>query len=54
MNLALLEKHAAGRASGLAGDWLFVVGLIVLLLVMAAIPFVLAGWLIGALGRILT
>ena len=54
MNLALLEKHAAEEHPASRGDWFFVVGLIVLLLVIAAIPFVLAGWLIGALGRILT
>ena len=54
MNLALLEKHAEEEHPASRGDWFFVVGLIVLLLVVAAIPFVLAGWLIGALGRILT
>ncbi len=54
MNLALLELHAQEEHPASAGDWVFVVGLTVLLLVMAAIPFVLLGWLIRSLGRILT
>jgi len=54
MNLAMLEKYAYEERPASAGDWLFVVGLIVLLVVMSAIPFILVGWLIRALGRILT
>jgi hypothetical protein len=54
MNLALLEKHAEEEHPASAGDWLFVVGLTVLLLLMAAIPFIVAAWLIRAVGRILT
>ena len=54
MNLAMLEKYAYEERPASAGDWFFVVGLIVLLLVVAAIPFMLLGWLIGAVGRILT
>ena len=54
MNLALLDLHAYEERTASASDWLFVVGLIVLLVVMAAIPFILVGWLIGVLGRILT
>ncbi len=54
MNLSMLEKYACEERPASAGDWLFVVGLIVLLVVMAAIPFVLIGWLIGAVGRLLT
>lgn len=54
MNLAMLEKYAYEERPASAGDWLFVAGLTLLLLVMAAIPFLLAGWLIRSLGRILT
>jgi hypothetical protein len=54
MNLAMLEEHAREERAASPGDWLFVVGLSALLIIMAAIPFVLAGWLIRSLGRILT
>lgn len=54
MNLAMLEKYAYEERPASTGDWLFVVGLIVLLLVVAATPILLLGWLIGAVGRILT
>ena len=53
MNLAMLEQYAYEDRPASAGDWLFVVGLTVLLVVMSAIPFILVGWLIRALGRIL-
>jgi len=49
-NLALLERHAYEERRPTAGDWLFVVGLIALLLVIAAIPFLLAGWLNNGVG----
>ena len=45
-NYALLERHAYEHRRPTAGDWLFVAGLIALLLVIAAVPFLLAGWLI--------
>jgi hypothetical protein len=46
-NLALLERYAYEQRRPSAGDWLFVVGLIVLLVVIAAVPFLLTGWLIS-------
>jgi hypothetical protein len=47
MNLALLERHAyEARRAGVA-DWLFVIAMIALLLAIAALPFVLAGWLLS-------
>jgi uncharacterized protein DUF4112 len=49
MNLALLERHAYEERRGSSGDWLFVVGLIVMLAVIAVTPFLLLGWLIGRL-----
>ena len=54
MNMVLLERHAQEEHPPSAGDWLFVIALTVLLLAMAAIPFIVAGWLIRAVGRILT
>ena len=46
-NIALLERHAYEQRRPSAGDWIFVVGLIALIGVIAAVPFLLAGWLIG-------
>ena len=46
-NLALLERHAYEERHAEAGDWVFVVAMIALLLAIAAIPFVLAGVLIS-------
>jgi hypothetical protein len=46
MNLALLEQHAYEERHGSAGDWLFVVGLSLILLLLAAAPFLLLAWLI--------
>ncbi len=37
-----------------AGDWLFVTALIVLLMVIAAVPFLLAGWLISVVASLLS
>jgi hypothetical protein len=52
MNLALLERHAYEERQPSKGDWLFVIGAIVLLLVVAVTPFLLLGWLLGAIGRL--
>jgi hypothetical protein len=49
-NYALLERHAYEHRRPTTGDWLFVTGLIALLLVIAAVPFLLAGWLITGVG----
>lgn len=53
-NLALLEEHAYEEKPGSAHDWLFVAGLTLVLLILAVVPLLLVGWLIAALGRILT
>ena len=53
-NFALLERHAYEQRRPSTGDWLFVIGLMALLLVIAAIPFLLAGWLISLAGSLLT
>jgi hypothetical protein len=45
-NYALLDRHAYEYRRPSAGDWVFVIGLIALLIVIAAVPFLLAGWLI--------
>ena len=43
MNLALLERHAYEEHRPSAGDWMFVVACVVLLVVIAAVPFLLLG-----------
>jgi hypothetical protein len=52
-NIVLLERHAYEQRRPSAGDWIFVVGLIALIVVIAAVPFLLAGWLIGLAGSLL-
>lgn len=49
MNMALLERHALSSRRASVGDWLFVAGIIVVLLLIAAAPFVLAVWLLTVL-----
>ena len=49
MNMALLERHALSSRRASLGDWLFVAGIIVVLLLIAAAPFVLAVWLLTVL-----
>jgi len=45
MNLALLDKHALEESGASRGDWLFVTGLTLIVLILAALPFLLA-WLL--------
>jgi hypothetical protein len=47
MNMALLERHAHEEHRGAPSDWLFVAAMILLLVVIAIVPFVMLGWLIG-------
>ena len=53
LNLALLERHAYEEHPASAGDWLFVVAMILLVVLIAAVPFIVAGWLIATVGRML-
>jgi len=50
-NMALLDRHATGRRRASAGDWLFVAGMTAIVITVALVPFVIAGWAIGAIGR---
>ena len=52
MNMALLERHAREEHPPSAGDWLFVAGAIALLLLLAAAPFVLLGWVVDLSARL--
>lgn len=51
-NLALLEQHAYEEHPASAGDWTFVIMAIALLLIIAAVPFLVVGWLIGVLSGV--
>ena len=46
-NMAMLDAHAYEERPASAGDWIFVLSLIVLVAVVALAPFLLAGWLVG-------
>ena len=48
-NFSLLEQHAFEERPATAGDWLFVIAMTVVLLVLAAVPFLLIAWVIRAL-----
>ena len=48
-NLALLEEHVYEERPGSAGDWTFVMVAFGLLLVIAAVPFLVLGWLLSVL-----
>jgi hypothetical protein len=49
-NLALVELHAYEERHAAAGDWVFVIGMMVLVMAIAVLPFLLAGVLISWLG----
>ena len=46
-NMALLERHAYEHHPASLGDWAFVLTMIVIVVLLAAVPFVIAGWLIS-------
>ncbi len=50
-NMALLERHAYEIRRASVGDWLFVVGLIAIVIAIAVVPLLLFTWLIHLLGR---
>ena len=47
MNMVLLERHAYEEHEAAAADWLFVAAMVLLLVLIAVVPFVVLGWLIG-------
>jgi hypothetical protein len=46
-NLALLEEHLYEERPASAGDWTFVVLAMGVVLILAAVPFLLVGWLLS-------
>lgn len=51
-NMALLERHAYEEHRASPADWAFVILMMVVLLVIAAIPFLVLGTLITAIGAL--
>ena len=47
LNMALLERHAYEEDPASLGDWAFVLTMIAIVILLAAVPFVIAGWLIS-------
>lgn len=47
-NLALLEAHAAEVRPASPGDWLFVVGVILAIVAIAALPLIVMYWVVHA------
>jgi len=47
LNMALLERHAYEDHPASFGDWVFVFTMIAIVILLAAVPFVIAGWLIA-------
>lgn len=47
LNMALLERHAYEEHEPSAGDWAFVAMCVALLVVIAAVPFLLLGWAVN-------
>jgi len=52
-NLVLLEQHAFEERGPSAGDWSFVIMSIALLLVIAAVPFLLLGWILSLISGLI-
>jgi Domain of unknown function (DUF4112) len=46
-NMALLERHAYEEHPASLGDWAFVLAMMAIVILLAAAPFVIAGWLIS-------
>jgi len=52
MNMALFERYAYEERSASPGDWMFVVGLTVVVAALGVLPFLLAGWIVSELVRL--
>ncbi|MQA30977.1 MAG: DUF4112 domain-containing protein [Luteitalea sp.] len=45
-NLALLERHAGQTGPATSGDWLFVIGVMAAILLVAALPILVMYWIL--------
>jgi Domain of unknown function (DUF4112) len=52
-NMALLERHAAHEHGAATADWLFVLVATLVIIAIAAIPFVIAAWAVGIIRQYL-
>jgi hypothetical protein len=52
-NLALLERHAEQEHRATTGDWLFVSMLTIVVIALASLPFIVAAWILTAVGQFL-
>ena len=52
-NMALLERHAAHERGPAAADWLFALIATLVVIAIAAIPFVIAAWAVGVIRQYL-
>lgn len=52
LNMALLEEYAVEERPPSKGDWIFVTAMSALLVVLAIVPFLIAGAIFSALGRL--
>jgi hypothetical protein len=52
MNMALLDQHALEERSASRGDWFFVLGLSLIVVLLAAVPFVFLWLLISTLAGV--
>lgn len=50
-NMALLERHAYGTRRATAGDWAFVLVMSLVVIVIALVPLVLLGAVVGWIGQ---
>lgn len=48
-NFKLLERHAAAPTPPSRGDWLFVTGLLALLLLVAIVPLIMVYWIVHSM-----
>ena len=53
MNMALLDRHAFEERPAAAGDWMFVGGLTLLLVLVAAVPLILFGFVLREISRVI-
>ena len=51
-NLALLERYARPGTQASRGDWMFVVGVIGLLVALAVVPIVFTVWLLSRINLV--
>ncbi len=49
-NMALIERHAAEPQRPTPGDWLFVLGILLAIVAVAALPLIVVYWVVRMIG----